>query len=324
MTKIKKSYLVLILITAYCLLPTVVFSQTKSTDIETISGKKYYIHKVEKGQSLYAIAKTYNMDVNSILAENDEAIDGLKPGQELKIPFESLLTKQSSNAIDTNKYVYQKITKGETIYGITKKYNIDEKKLATFNPTISGGLKEGEYVIVGEKKKNTTATTKPQTNTSAVATTSDLYTVQQSETLYGISKKLNISQDDLLKWNPEAKDAIKQGQVLKVSSPKALTTSVVLSSTSNTLATPVEKDTATFHNAKKTSYNIGLFLPFKLNESESIIIDDLVRAKASFPQTQSLALDFYIGFKKAVDSLVSKDFDVNIHLYDTDDRDSAK
>ncbi len=326
MTKIKTSYLIFILTIACCILPSALFSQTKSTDVKTINGKKYYIHKVEKGQSLYAIAKTYNMDVNSILAENDEAIDGLKPGQELKIPFESLLTKQSSNAIDTNKYVYHKISKGETIYGITKKYNIDEKKLATFNPTISGGLKEGEYVIVGEKKKNTTATTKPQTNTSTVATTSDLYTVQQSETLYGISKKLNISQDDLLKWNPEAKDGIKQGQVLKVSAQKALTTSVVSSliTSSNTLTTTVVKDTTTFHKAKKASYNVALFLPFKLDEVESINIDDLTRAKASFPQTQSLALDFYIGFKKAVDSLVSKDFDVNINIYDTDDRDSAK
>jgi hypothetical protein len=67
-------------------------AQAKSTDIKTINGKKYYIHKVEKGQSLYAIAKTYNMDVNSILAENDDAIDGLNAGQELKIPFYSLMT----------------------------------------------------------------------------------------------------------------------------------------------------------------------------------------------------------------------------------------
>lgn len=326
MNKVKNTYNKFTLSFILCLFSYVFIAQTKSTDVKTINGKKYYIHKVEKGQSLYAIAKTYNMDVNSILAENDEAIDGLKPGQELKIPFESLLTKQSSNAIDTNKYVYHKISKGETIYGITKKYNIDEKKLATFNPTISGGLKEGEYVIVGEKKKNTTATTKPQMNTSTVATTSDLYTVQQSETLYGISKKLNISQDDLLKWNPEAKDGIKQGQVLKVSAQKALTTSVVSSSitSSNTLTTTVVKDTTTFHKAKKASYNVALFLPFKLDEIESINIDDLARSKASFPQTQSLALDFYIGFKKAIDSLVSKDFDVNIHLYDTDDRDSAK
>lgn len=323
MSKTKHIFLKFTVSFTLCLLSYVSMAQIKSTDVKTINGKKYYIHKVEKGQSLYAIAKIYNMDVNSILAENDEAIDGLKPGQELKIPFESLLTKQSSNAIDTNKYVYHKILKGETVYAITKKYNVEEKKLASYNPTLNSGLKEGDYLIIGEKKKNS-STKHVASSTPISLVTSETYTVLQSETLYGISKKLNVSQDDLLKWNPEAKDGIKQGQVLKVSLPKALTTSVILSSTSNTIATLAEKDTSTFHKAKKTSYNIGLFLPFKLNESESIIIDDLVRAKASFPQTQSLALDFYIGFKKAVDSLVSKDFDVNINIYDTDDRDSAK
>lgn len=322
MNKVKNTYIKFTLSFIFCLFSYVFIAQTKSTDVKTINGKKYYIHKVEKGQSLYAIAKIYNMDVNSILAENDEAIDGLKPGQELKIPFESLLSK-APLVIDTNKYVYHKILKGETVYAITKKYNVEEKKLASYNPTLNSGLKEGDYLIIGEKKK-ISSTKHVASSTPISLVTSETYTVLQSETLYGISKKLNVSQDDLLKWNPEAKDGIKQGQVLKVSLPKALTTSVVLSSTSNTIATLAEKDTATFHKAKKTSYNIGLFLPFKLNESESIIIDDLVRAKASFPQTQSLALDFYIGFKKAVDSLVSKDFDVNINIYDTDDRDSAK
>jgi LysM repeat protein len=322
MNKVKNTYIKFTLSFIFCLFSYVFIAQTKSTDVKTINGKKYYIHKVEKGQSLYAIAKIYNMDVNSILAENDEAIDGLKPGQELKIPFESLLSK-APLVIDTNKYVYHKILKGETVYAITKKYNVEEKKLASYNPTLNSGLKEGDYLIIGEKKK-ISSTKHVASSTPISLVTSETYTVLQSETLYGISKKLNVSQDDLLKWNPEAKDGIKQGQVLKVSLPKALTTSVVLSSTSNTIATSAEKDTATFHKAKKTSYNIGLFLPFKLNESESIIIDDLVRAKASFPQTQSLALDFYIGFKKAVDSLVSKDFDVNINIYDTDDRDSAK
>ncbi|MES2513234.1 MAG: LysM peptidoglycan-binding domain-containing protein [Bacteroidota bacterium] len=291
--------------------------QTKSTDIKTINGKKYYIHKVEKGQSLYAIAKVYNMDVNSILAENDEAIDGLQTGQELKIPVESLMPKQTA-AIDTNKYIYHKIAKGETVYAITKKYSIDEKKLTSYNPTINSGLKEGNYLIVGEKKKNTGF---GKSNPSASGTF-DSYTVLTGETLYGISKKLNVSQDDLLKWNPELKDGAKQGQVLKIASgkPVSIPTATVNGYTKDASVI----DTALLHKPKKTAYTIGLFLPFKLAESEGINIDDLARAKASFPATQSLALDFYAGFKKAVDSLNSKDFEVSIRLFDTDDRDSAK
>ncbi len=49
----------------------------KSTQTEVIDGKKYYIHTVEKGQTLYAIAKIYEVDKNDIILENPEAINGL-------------------------------------------------------------------------------------------------------------------------------------------------------------------------------------------------------------------------------------------------------
>ncbi len=324
MFKIKITYINFILAFVLSLSSCVTRAQVKSSDIKTINGKKYYIHKVEKGQSLYAIAKTYNMDVNAILAENDDAIDGIKNGQELKIPFESALTK-SVTAIDTNKYIYHRVLKGETIYSITKKYGIDEKKLASYNPTLTNGLKEGEFVIVGEKRK--VGTMKPiETLTATINPNIPInyttYIVQQGETMYGLTKKFNVTQDDILKWNPEAKDGIKQGQVLKLALNKSANEPTVVSTT--TVATTQVKDTIVFNPNKKTKYEIGLFLPFKLAESEMLNIDDLARAKVPFPITQSLALDFYFGFKTAVDSLIANDFDVKINLYDMEDRDSAK
>lgn len=69
------------------------FSQTqpgpikKSDKIETIDGKKFYIHIVEKGQTLYSISKTYGTTVDIVLTNNPDAIDGLKPNDKLKIPF---------------------------------------------------------------------------------------------------------------------------------------------------------------------------------------------------------------------------------------------
>jgi LysM repeat protein len=322
MNNIKATYLTFALSFILCLSSFVSNAQTKSTDIRTINGKKYYIHKVEKGQSLYGIAKIYGMDVNSILVENDEAIDGLRNGQELKIPVESLLLKATA-AIDTNKYQYHKILKGETVYAITRKYGIDEKKLVSYNPGLTSNLKEGEYIVVGEKKKASTSsaagTKTAQTGTVAAVSPVqfDKYTILQGETVYGISKKLNFSPDDLLKWNPELKSGVKQGQVIKIPAAKTLVTA------SPTVVNTVQ-DTIVLSKPKKTSYTIGLFLPFSLPEAELINIDELARAKASFPATQNLAVDFYSGFKTAVDSLVSKDFEVNVHLFDTQDRDSVK
>ena len=323
MNKIKITYHKHILSFILCLVSFVTLAQTKSTDIKTINGKKYYIHKVEKGQSLYAIAKTYNMDVNSILAENDEAIDGLNAGQELKIPFESLM-KTTTVAIDTNKYMYHKIQKGETVYAITKKYNIDDKIINTLNPSISKGIKEGEYLIVGEKKKIVSNSV----TTVTVLGDTILYTVNQGETLYGLTVKFNVLQSQIIASNPLAKDGIKQGQLLKIPQKKSVTTINVVKiqvvTTSLNTFSSTNNDTIVFNKPKKTSYNIGLLLPFKLAELELINVDELARAKASFPATQALAMDFYTGFKKAVDSLSSKDFDVSLSLFDIDEKDSLK
>lgn len=314
MNKQKHIFLKLTWSFIFCLLSVASFSQTKSTDIRTINGKKYYIHKVEKGQSLYAIAKIYNMDVNSILAENDDAIDGLKPGQDLKVPMESLVQKP---AIDTNRYVYHRVKKGETVYAITKKYAIDEKKLAAWNPAVSAGLKEGDFVIVGEKKKSFVPLTK------VVVKDTMLYTVAAGETAYGLTRRFNIPQEEFYRWNPGSQAGVKTGQVVKI--PKTTLTNVGQLTMDNGQAQSQPTATVALGSKpKKTSYTIGLFLPFKLAESDQIDIDALAHSKSGFPATQALALDFYTGFKKAVDSLQAKDFDVTLNIYDLQERDSAK
>lgn len=312
MKTITTTYLKLILFVILCLLSWVCEAQTKSNEIKTINGKKFYIHKVEKGQSLYAIAKTYNMDINSILSENDDAIDGLNNGQELKIPFESSLQKQSS-AIDTNKYLYHLIKKGETVYAITKKYNIDEKKLLSYNPSLTSNLKEGEFIIVGEKKRTAYALTKDKLQKRDTL----FYTVNAGETIYSLTKKFNITQEEFLKWNPTVKGTVQLGKIVKVPSTG-------LSHTVETLASNKNADSLLYSKPKKTSYTVGLFLPFKLAENESINVDELARSKSGFPGTQALALDFYAGFKKAVDSLRAKDFDIALNIYDVQERDSLK
>ena len=321
MNKIKIIYLQCFLSVIYCLFSNSYLAQTKSSEVRTINGKKYYIHKVEKGQSLYAISKAYNMDVNSVLAANDDAIDGLNVGQELKIPFETLMIPSTN--IDTNKYVYHLIQKGETVYAITKKYNIDDKTINTFNPSINKGIKEGEYLIVGEKKKKVTQNLIRNTLKDTL-----LYTVGSGETVYGLTVKFNILQSQILACNPMAKDGIKQGQLLKIPQKKSANISSanqVTNSLSNEESiTSFNSDTIVFKKPKKSSYNIGLFLPFKLEDIDAINIEELHRSKSSFPATQALAIDFFTGFKKAVDSLSEKDFDITLSLFDVGEKDSLK
>ena len=242
-------------------------SQTKSSNIQTINGKKYYLHKLDKGQSLYSITKLYNIKLDDLYAENPELKQGTKAGQEIKIPFGGeaahfnnanattptiSTTPRTVYTIDTTKYSTYKVGKGETVYAITKKFNLSPDYFEKLNPGSKAGLKEGQLVAIGERSPvKTLATT-----TNTVKPTADTFPLK-------------------------------------------------------------------IHFPKKNAYNLALILPFKLDQLELINPSALVKANVSFPQISSLATDFYLGFKQAVDSLSSKDFQINLELHDLDDKDSV-
>jgi LysM repeat protein len=248
---------------AFLLQLTFGLGQNKSTNIQVQENRKFYIHKIEKGQSLYAISKLYMVSVEELYNFNPELKDGAKAGQEIRVPFANVTSEKSpstSAQSDTSRFVTHKVLKGETVFSICRKFNISERQLATYNPSISQGLKEGQVLIVGEK-------TKPKT---------------QAKT--GVPSK-----------NP--------------SIPKNPTI-----------------DSSVFHpvsGPRKEVYTVALALPFKLVQTLDLDINSLLRSNAAFPKIPALATDFYLGFKFAIDSLSSKEFSVNLQLYDIDDKDSS-
>lgn len=131
------------------------FSQQKSDVIQNMNGKEYYVHKVNKGESLYGISKLYETDIESILNENPEVKEkGLKTGQNIKIPVKIKSSSNNispNNFIDTLHYNYHKVQKGETVYGICKKYQISQDEFFNLNPDKKNGIKENDIVLVGRK-----------------------------------------------------------------------------------------------------------------------------------------------------------------------------
>ncbi len=79
-------------------LPVVLCAQQtgymKSTKIEKIDGRDFYVHKVLKGQTLYAISKLYESDLDSILFFNAQIKEGLKSGSLIQIPLPVIKTPQ--------------------------------------------------------------------------------------------------------------------------------------------------------------------------------------------------------------------------------------
>lgn len=260
-------------------------AQTKSSDVQTISGKKFYIHKIEKSQSLYAISKLYQISLEEIYTHNPEVKSGAKAGQAIKIPFAASPTPQPTQAasksssittqIDTTKFITHKIVKGETTYSLLKKFNLTEKQLQGFNPQLVSGLKEGDVLIVGEKIKHKVVSHKEST--------------VHKETAHAKENKQQLFVKE--KTTPIAVDSLSHKPVLK---------------------------------EKKSSYRVALILPFRLENILNSEMSDLAKSQSPFANVSALALDFYLGFKNASDSLTEAGFEINIDTYDIDDKDSLK
>ncbi len=248
---------------SFVLALNMVCGQNKSTTIQVQENRKFYIHKIEKGQSLYAISKLYSISVDELYNYNPELKQGAKAGQEIRIPFsEEPIVKTNAGAAqaDTGRYITHKLVKGETIYSICRKYSISERQLAIYNPSISQGLKEGQIIVVGQKAK--------------------------------------------------PKSPVKSGASAKAA-PAPKNTMV-----DSSLFKPVSKP-------HKEVYNVALALPFKLDQTLALDVNAILRSNSPFPSIPSKATDFYLGFKRAMDSLSTKSFSVNLELYDIDDKDSS-
>lgn len=91
----------------------------KSEKIVNINGKEYYLHTVEKGQTLFSISKAYNVDVRDIYEANPELENTLSSGQKIYIPTHHIHSIQFGS--ESNNLHKHQVAKGETLYGLAKK-----------------------------------------------------------------------------------------------------------------------------------------------------------------------------------------------------------
>jgi LysM repeat protein len=137
---VRLSFFVLCLISINSL-----YAQTapKSTNITTINGKKYYLHKIAHAQSLYGIAKIYDVDVNTILKENPNASKGIVVGQELKIPFDNA-TAGTTKPVEQTKPV-------EEVKPLVEEPKKEEQPVSTATVPSSGSGEPDLLSLVDDK-----------------------------------------------------------------------------------------------------------------------------------------------------------------------------
>ncbi|MEL6304164.1 MAG: LysM peptidoglycan-binding domain-containing protein [Bacteroidota bacterium] len=187
-------------------------------------GQEYTTHTVAEGETLQSISRQYRVTPYRILQANKEiktAAD-VKANMILIIPTQGPLetkTEPTEEELQEEKpigYTRHRVRKRETLFGITKQYEITEEQLKRYNRQLyAEPLKKGMVLQIPKYAK-------PDPNEERDLDF-DMYTVAPKETRWSIAHKFNISVDSLVKLNPELSssvDYLATGQSLKVPRPK--------------------------------------------------------------------------------------------------------
>lgn len=171
--------------------------------------QEFKTHKVQKGETVETIARKYLVTPFDILALNPDAKSGFTNNMVLIIPNSNLKTPSDLDNKQLIGYETHKARRKETLYSISKKYDItidDIKKNNTF--LYSQNLKRGDNLRIPKFK-----TIKSQ---QTIKNSLQKYVVQPKDGKWGIAYKYGITIPELEALNPKMNEVLQPGEELVV------------------------------------------------------------------------------------------------------------
>ncbi|MCM1370710.1 MAG: LysM peptidoglycan-binding domain-containing protein [Clostridium sp.] len=162
----------------------------------------YITYTVKKGDTLYSIARNYNLSVSDIVNLNNLKTNLLTLGQQLLLPVEQ-------KAIQTEYDTYT-VKSGDTLYSIAQRYNISVDNLRKINDLTTSTLQLGQKLLVPK------STQIIDQGTSETGSNYTNYVVKSGDNLYSIANKYGVSVSELMQVNNLKSNLLTIGQVLKI------------------------------------------------------------------------------------------------------------
>lgn len=191
------------------------------------------LHVVQQGESIYTISKKYGVTMDEIFNWNNLTTDALSYKQSLIVSrpiAKNTTTYSSGNAVPA-----------------TNDNNTNTTYKDTYNPY---------------KNSTPSQNTTPSSNNNSGT---KFHTVQQSETLFRISKNYNVTVDDLKRWNNLPDNTISVGQRL-----------VVSSAATSGYSTPAAQQQPSTSSATTHTVQVGETL-YRISKNYNVNLDDLKR-----------------------------------------------
>ncbi len=239
----------------------------------------FIYYEVKPKQTIYSLTKEYGISEEALKSLNPQLNQGLKAGDIIRIPKKKENEPAEAPVVPEGMHLIQR---GETIYSLSKLFNVTEDELYIANPALqTEGVRVGSFINIPKKGAS-----------KAVIQDGFIeHTVKQGETVYSITKLYKVSFADLMKYNPELQNGLKTGMVLKIP----------LQDGANIIKAPGK-----IKRIDDNEINIGLILPFHL--------------KGGNAQEKNISTDILIGARMALDSLAGQGKKINLKVMDSENK----
>lgn len=304
------------------------FSQTvtteRSSSIVNIDGVSYYVHTVKQGETFFSLSRLYAVPEEDIKANNPHSVGGLNAGHTLKIPVARGKEQKLSGKKLTKIFDAHTIKQGETLYTISKWYEIPVNTLIEDNPGLDPTqLSIGQVINIRKKSKGDASPEEieGQINdySEAMNSVSDdvrYHVVKRGETIYGLSKMYGVSEDDIRNAN-DLSQGLRSGDMIKIPNPQGGTYVEAWTDGKPDDSWKKEKDPFYVPDTSRVeNYNENIKVkPFNNIKAPNVAL--LLPLKSNNGSGDKKYLDFYHGALLALEDLKAEGVSARFELYNT-------
>lgn len=252
---------------------------TTQTTQNTTNNRTYII---TSGDTLYSLAKSSGTTVDELTRLNPGVENGLKVGSAITLPEREDL------------YIYHTIKEGETLYSISRQYELSQEQIIASNPGLSiSTLATGKVVRLDTEKIRKNKLEREQREAAAKSTFT--YVAEGKEKIEDVANKFNVTVEDLKKINKKVPKKMSKGDKIEIPSPKV------------TVAIKTEAPVPEPINLSNTTPQIAIMLPFMAN----------VKGKKA---ESDRMVEYYEGFLLALNEAKQKGFSADVYVYEIKNR----
>lgn len=201
------------------LMPTEGKSEVTNTSESQPKSKEVALYPGKKSAPVAPAPVTEKKQQDTVRAEAETVVMDMEEVEEVAIEQTAPIAIPVSKPQSTFKPTHHEVKQGETLYSISRLYATTVSDIISWNNLGDAPIKIGQELLIAEPLKTPEETPFQEEKSVPVQANSTFHEVAPGETLYQISKKYNVSLQNLQSWNNLVGNNIAVGQKLRIVAP---------------------------------------------------------------------------------------------------------